>query len=73
MEDLNQLQYDSLKAQDIRYDPNDTAPDYIGLHELTDAPTADPNWMIYKFTYSGTATTRTQKTKGSWDDRATLF
>jgi len=72
--DLNQLQYDSLKASDIRFDADDSAPNYIGLHQDTDANTStNKDWVIYKFTYSGSNVTRIQKTKGAWDDRATLF
>ncbi len=70
---LNELQHDTIMARDIRYDANDSAPDYIGMHAETDGDTAAVGWIIYKFTYSGSDVTRIQKTKGIWDDRATLF
>ena len=71
--DINELQYDSLKAQDIRFDTDDILPDYIGMHEDTNADLDSPDWIVYKFTYSGSAITRIQKAKGSWNNRATLF
>jgi len=59
---------------DIRFDADDTAPTYIGLHLLEDAPTSDTNWKIYKFTYgSGTAITRIQLAYASWDGRGGAF
>lgn len=73
MNDINELNYDSLKAHDIRYDASDTQPTYIGIHETNNASLDDPNWIIYKFNYDGSAITRIQKAKGSWDGRASLF
>jgi hypothetical protein len=73
MADINQLQYDVLMAQDIRFDPNDDQPNYIGLNANTNGDTSAVGWIIYKFTYSGSDVIRIQKTKGIWDDRATLF
>ncbi len=71
--DINQLQHDSLFAQDIRFDPNDSVPDYIGLHAETSADVSATGWIIFKFTYSGSNVTRIQKTKGKYADRTTLF
>ena len=73
VESLNDLQFESIMARDIRYDPGDETPDYIGLNQVTDADTTSVNWVIYKFTYSGTETIRIQKTRGAWDERTSLF
>jgi len=59
--------------KDIRYDADDSAPDFIGLNETEGAGTAADTWVILKFTYSGSNVTRIQKAYGAWDDRATLF
>ncbi len=58
---------------DMRFDPSDAAPDYVGLHDTVNASTANTNWKIYKFTYSGNSTTRIQLSYGAWDDRVDLF
>ena len=61
---------------DIRFDANDAAPDYIGLHPSSGAATdgTDPkNWKVYKFTYSGSDVTRIQLAYGAWNDRVALF
>lgn len=59
---------------DTRFDPDDDAPDYIGINSSSNnATTSDTTWVIYKFTYSGSNTTRIQRAIGSWDDRATYF
>lgn len=60
-------------AADVRFDPDDSTPEYIGLHVTNGADTASTNWKIYKFTYSGENVTRVQLAYGAWDDRATLF
>lgn len=73
MQDKTQLEYDVLAASDIRFDANDAQPTYIGVHNTVNAETTSPDWTIYKFTYDGSDTTRIQKTKGVWDDRASLF
>jgi len=73
MRDITDLNYDRLKVHDSRFDPSTDTPIYIGGHEDTNADDNDPNWVIKKLTYSGTAITRLQKTKGKWSDRATLF
>lgn len=67
------LQYEMIMAHDIRFDANDTQPIYIGLNQKTDATDSTEDWIVYKFTYSGSAVTRIQKAQGSWTDRTTLF
>lgn len=67
---------DSAFYADIRYDADDSQPDYIGLHPENGAATDGTDgvdWKIYKFTYSGANATRIQIAYGAWDDRATLF
>ena len=58
---------------DIRFDPDDSQPTYIGLNLVKGADTAGTDWKVYKFTYSGTAVTRIQLAYGSWDGRVALF
>lgn len=58
---------------DIRFDASDAAPTFIGLHTTIDAETSDSNWLIYKFTYSGSDITHIRRQKGVWDDRASIF
>lgn len=61
-------------AKDTRFDANDAAPDYIGINSTSnDADTSGTNWLVYKFTYSGSDVTRIQRATGSWDGRAALF
>jgi len=64
---------DADSAQDIRFDADDSAPDYIGLNKTNGAATSAETWIVYKFTYSGSNVTRIQKAYGSWDGRAALF
>lgn len=58
---------------DVRFDADDAAPIYTGMHVDSGAATSDTDWKIYKFTYSGANVTRIQLNYGSWDSRATLF
>lgn len=64
---------DADSSNDIRFDPNDSAPNYIGLNKTNGASTSAETWIIYKFTYSGDNVTRIQKALGAWDSRAGLF
>ena len=58
---------------DVRFDPDDSAPLYIGLHVTNGAPTDAEDWKIYKFSYSGANVTRVQLSYGTWDGRVALF
>lgn len=58
---------------DTRFDPDDSAPVYIGQHVDMGIATTNQEWKVQKFTYSGSAVTRIQLAYGSWDDRASLF
>ena len=58
---------------DIRFDPDDSLPDYIGLHITNGASQGDLEWKVYKVTYSGSNVTRIQLAYGSWTGRAALF
>lgn len=63
--------YSKEEANDVRFDPDETAPLYIGTHQTQDAPTTSTAWYISKFTRDGNGkATRIQRRKGSWDDRA---
>lgn len=72
--DLNipSMRVSGVRYADVRFDADDSAPDYIGLAAEAIA-TSDDGWIVYKFTYSGANVTRIQKTKGAWDDRLSLF
>ena len=59
---------------DIRFDPDDSAPTYIGLNVLNGADTTlNTDWKVLKFTYSGSNVTRIQTAYGAWDNRISLF
>jgi hypothetical protein len=58
---------------DVRYDPDDLQPVYLGLHLDKNADTTDNKWKIYKYTYTGTNVTRIQLAYGNWDLRISLF
>lgn len=65
-----------LNGHDIRFDPSDSRPVYIGVNEEFGVATAKTTWQIYEFTYTtstSSAITRIRRTRGAWDDRATLF
>ena len=58
---------------DIRFDPDDSQPDFIGLNLSNGAAGSASDWKVYKFSYTGTAVTRIQLAYGAWDDRVSLF
>jgi hypothetical protein len=58
---------------DVRFDPHDALPTYIGLNLENNASTGADDWKIYRFTYSGSNVTRIQVGYGSWDARTTTF
>lgn len=58
---------------DIQFDPNDSAPTFIGLNLTKGASDSDPNWKIYKFFYTGVNVIRIQLAYGAWADRAIIF
>jgi hypothetical protein len=70
---LNDFQFEQVSAQLIKFDADDSAPTYIGLNINPDALDSDVNWIIYKFTYSGSNVTQIVKKRGIWTDRATYF
>lgn len=72
--DINQLELESAGAVQILFDADDSAPTYIGLNRSeTASQTTSQDWVIYKFTYSGSNVTQIQKRRGAWADRASLF
>lgn len=58
---------------DIQFDPNDSAPDYIGLHITRGTADTSTDWKVYKFTYSGANVTRIQLAYGAYSNRVNLF
>lgn len=74
MTDLNQLNAETLGAEQILFDADDSEPTYIGINRSKDASqTTSQDWVIYKFTYSSGNITQIQKRRGAWADRASLF
>jgi hypothetical protein len=57
----------------IQFDPNDSAPDYIGMHLDKDATDGDSEWKVYKFTYDGTYVTKFLLGYGTCTGRAGIF
>ena len=66
------LRTSQIQWAEVRYDPDDSTPNYIGM-SATELATSDTGWVIFKFTYSGSNATRIQKKRGSWDNRTSLF
>ena len=65
---------DSGYYADIRFDPNDDTPTYIGLHPTRGVSTGTGiEWKIYKFTTVSALTVQIQLAYGVWNDRASLF
>jgi hypothetical protein len=62
-----------IDANLIKFDADDSAPDYIGLNENLSASDDDSDWVVLKFTYSGSNVTQIQRAKGTWTGRAGLF
>lgn len=58
---------------DIKFDPDDSAPIYVGLNVVKGQSLIATDWKIYKFTYSGGNTTEIQLAYGAWNNRASLF
>jgi hypothetical protein len=56
-----------------KFDASDALPDYIGMNTNPAASDDDTDWLIYKYTYSGTAATQIVRRVGSWTGRAALF
>lgn len=68
-----ELRTSNLKYGAFQFDPNDSAPIYIGKHEDVLASNADTDWVIYKFTYSGSNVTDIRKKTGVWNNRSSIF
>lgn len=64
----------SYPNYDIRYDPDDSTPVYIGIcYTSINGDTAKPIWNIARFTYSGTNVIRIQVLDNQiWNNRASL-
>lgn len=60
---------------DVRFDPSDTTPDFIGLNVACGASTANTDWKVYKFFYADSTSTGIAEVRlayGTWAGRATL-
>ena len=71
----NPLEVVDPTALDIRFDPTDVTPIYIGMEfDNYDASTSTTTWTVLKQTFSGINVTRIQRrTDIAWTDRATSF
>ncbi len=58
---------------DVRFDPDEDNPTYIGIHPVSGNATSTKDWTVFKFTYSGVDVTRIQRLTIAYDDRATAF
>ena len=61
---------------DVRFDPSDARPDYIGMHLVAGADTSGTDWRIVKMYYANSASTNTTEVRvslGSWLNRTLLF
>jgi len=62
------------EARRVKFDPDDSTPDFIGINNRANASDDDDDWRIYKFTYSGSNVIRIVKVFGKWSERTiTLF
>lgn len=57
----------------FQFDPNDSAPNYIGKNIDASADDNQGDWVVYKFTYSGSNVTAINKRVGAWSARTGLF
>jgi hypothetical protein len=60
---------------DIRFDPHDGTPDFIGINVACGASTANTDWKVYKFFYASAASTTVAEIRlgyGSWGGRAAI-
>ena len=65
-----------FNAHDVRFDPDDSRPNYIGLNQENGAAITASTWEIFQFTYTTTTSSdvaRIRRTTGIWDNRASLF
>lgn len=62
-----------IKYSYFQFDPDDSAPNYIGKNTNSAALDGDSTWVIYKFTYSGSNVTKIVKKTGTWSGRVALF
>ena len=69
---LNVMLFDT---RDVRYDANDTLPNYVGINQASfNASTSSETWILFKFTYINDQVTRVQKQLNvAWDDRTTIW
>ena len=59
--------------KDKRFDYSGADLIYMGVNRDQNASSGDPNWHIWKLTWSGTSLGRIQgPIIGSWDNRASL-
>lgn len=70
--DMQNLLLEAQTAGQIKFDADDSAPDYIGLADSSSTDD-DADWILIKFTYSGDNVTVIEKARGSWTNRTTFF
>lgn len=65
--------YVKSKASIIKYDADDTLPNYVGYNDDPAAADGATTWVITKHTYSAGAITQSVTKVGTWTGRAALF
>jgi hypothetical protein len=70
---VSELQRAYVSYNYFQFDPNDSAPNYIGFNENVDADNNSADWSIFKLTYSGSDVTSIKRKSGSWTDRVAVF
>ena len=59
-------------SAEIKFDPSDATPTYIGLHTQAGASESDTGWKVYRFFYSGSDVTGVRLGYGDWTTRGGL-
>ena len=59
--------FDILNVEQVLFDADDIAPNYVGINSKTSANQYDLSWKIYKFYYDGSGgTTQILVRYGAW-------
>lgn len=69
MQSLNDVIFNNESPSQIKFDPDKNNPTYIGINQSLEAATSNTDWKIIYME----SDTSIKFTKGSWEDRATLF
>lgn len=73
IQDTNPLPVVAREWGITKFDPNTSAPIYVGYNLAENAADTDTDWVVLKYTYSGSDITIIQRKVGAWSNRASLF